>query len=575
MFYGTRTDWEDVDIVWTMEIEYLGDNYRFAGISLDLVDDDGQSYPYIGGLEDIEVSQSLQKVGDISMEADSVSIAITFPDRNIAQDQMNGKFIEGSKVKIGYVLVQNGQILSDYGNRPIIFQGIVTTPVYGHPDQSTGYVEFSIENQVFISSQGLLATVIGENMYIEDVSCSNALYVEPDFTYERGLVEVQDIHRGKAIPWVFGELHGVEHSSGLDASIPITPAYVIAFDSTAPNNPVFFLIAGHVTNAASVNLFSNTGQTDSSQVFTFVNIDNRVYSYVKILDSSSIPLSVAPNDDRQVWVEWDDGGAYPNPVGAGNLKGAGDICLWLLSELTDDIDYEAWNSLRPYLNQYEFAGYVNDDKITVFQWLQKNILAHLPIHVVNGPNGLKPVLDIHQSGLVLSPRLSITEGPDWERYGPVTTQNTPEDVSNVITVRYARNGVVNDFTTFVQVSNVIPAGGTLSSTAYIAHPKSMLSIQRYGKKKKVIELDYCYSNLTAQRIAQDILEQEALPIRTVQYSVSIRYGYLVLGDIVGITDSEIGLNNQKCQIIQKVFSGGRWLIEVKIDENPNRYERNV
>ena len=149
MFYGTRTDWEDVDIVWTMEIEYLGDEYRFAGISLDLVDDDGQSYPYIGGLEDIEVSQSLQKVGDISMEADSVSIAITFPSRNIAQDQMNGKFIEGSKVKIGYVLVQNGQILSDYGNRPIIFQGIVTTPVYGHPDQSTGYVEFSIENQVF------------------------------------------------------------------------------------------------------------------------------------------------------------------------------------------------------------------------------------------------------------------------------------------------------------------------------------------------------------------------------------------------------------------------------------------
>ena len=131
-------------------------------------------------------------------------------------------------------------------------------------------------------------------------------------------------------------------------------------------------------------MFSNTGQVDSSQTFTFVNIDNRVYTYVKLfLDTSPIPQSVAANSDRQVWVEWDDGGAYPNPVGTGNLSGAGDICLWLLSELTDDIDYEAWNSLRPYLNQYEFAGYVNDDKITVYQWLQKNILAHLPIHVVN------------------------------------------------------------------------------------------------------------------------------------------------------------------------------------------------
>jgi|TARA_R100000479_G_scaffold171087_1_gene114302 hypothetical protein len=575
MFYGSRTDWEDVDIIWTLEIEYLGEEYRFATITLDLEDDDGKSYPYVGGLEDVEVSQSLKQVGDISIEADSISIAITFPDRNIAQDQMNGKFIEGSKAKIGYVLVQNGQIITEYGNRPIIFQGIITTPVYGHPEQETGYVEFSIENEVFISSQGLLATVIGENMYIEDVSCSNALYVEPDFTYERGLVEVQDIHRGKAIPWVFGELHGVEHSNGLDASIPITPAYVIAFDSGAAGQPVYYLVAGHVTNASSVNLFSNTGETDSSNIFTFVNIDNRVYTYVKILNSSHIPQSVAANTDRQVWVEWDDGGAYPNPVGTGNLSGAGDICLWLLSELTDDIDYEAWNSLRPYLNQYEFAGYVNDDKITVFQWLQKNILAHLPIHVVNGPYGLKPVLDMAQSGIDLSPRLSIIEGPDFQRFGPVTTENTPEDVSNVITVRYARNGVVDDFTTFVQVSNVIPAGGTLSSTAYIAHPKSMISIQRYGKKKKVIELDYCYSNLTAQRIAQDILEREALPTRTVQYSVSIRYGYLVLGDIVEITDNDIGLNNHRCQIIQKVFSGGRWLIDMKIDENPNRYERNV
>lgn len=575
MYYGTRTDWEDVDIIWTLEIDYLGSEYRFAGITLDLVDDDGKSYPYIGGLEDVEVSQSLKKVGDISIEADSISMAINFPDRNIAIDQMNGKFIEGSKARIGYILVSNGEILTQYGNRPIIFQGVITTPVYGHPDQENGYVEFSIENQVFISSQGLLATVIGENMYIEDVSCTNALYTAPDFPYDRGLVEVQDIHRGKPIPWIFGSLQSVEHSSGNDSSIPITPCYVIAFDPSAPSQPIYYLIAGHSTNAASVNLFSNTGETHTSNVSTFINIDNRVFSYVSVPNSSAIPHTVDANDDREVWVEWDDGGGYPNPVGSGELEGAGDICIWLISELTDNIDYEAWNALRPYLNQYKFGGYVNDDKITIFQWLQKNILAYLPIHVVNGPNGLKPILDMNQSGIDLVPRLKITTGADWQRFGPIITENTPEDVSNVVTVRYARNGVSNDFTTFVQVSNVVPAGGTLASTAYIAHPKSMISIQRYGKKKKVIELDYCYSNLTAQRIAQDILEQEALPTRTVQYSVSIRYGYLILGDIVEITDTEIGFNNLKCQIIQKVFSGGRWLLDLKIDENPNRYRRNV
>lgn len=137
-----------------------------------------------------------------------------------------------------------------------------------------------------------------------------------------------------------------------------------------------------------------------------------------------------------------------------------------LSELTTDVDYEAWNALRPFLNQYEFAGYVNDDKITVFQWLQKNIIAYLPIHVINGPNGLKPVLDMFQGMVSIRERLSVTAGTDFERAGPVVSLNTPEDVSNVITVRYAVNGVVDDYSTFVQISNRIPASGNLSSISY-------------------------------------------------------------------------------------------------------------
>ena len=575
MYYGTRNDWEEVDILWTLEVSYLGEEYRFATITLDLVDGDGKSYPYSGGLEDVVVSTSLQRVGDISAEADSVSIAITFPNKNIAKLQMDGKFIEGSHAKIGYVLIKNGEIETQYDNRPTIFQGIITGPVYGHPNRPQGYVEFSIENKAMISSQGLLATILGENMYIEDVSCSNALYVSPDWPQDRGLTEVQDIHRGKVIPWVFGELQAVQHSSGDTSSIPITPAYAIAYDPAAAHKPVYYLACGHVTNAASVNLFSNTGETDTATIETFVNIDNRTLTYFEIPNGSHIPQSVAANDDREVWVEWDDGGAYPNPVGEGNLQGGGDICLWLLSELTTDVDYDSWNALRPFLNQYLFAGYVNDDKITVFQWLQKNIVAYLPIHIVNGPNGLKPVIDMFQSQVDIQPRLSIEEGAEFQRVGPVASMNTPEDVSNVVTVRYAMNGVVEDYSTFVQVSNKVPAAGTLSSISYIAHPKSMISIQRYGEKKKVVELDFCYDNGTAQRIAQDILEREALPTKMIQYSVSIRYGYLVLGDIVEITDYDIGLDSHKAQIISKLFDDGRWLLELKIDDNPMKWNRNV
>jgi hypothetical protein len=195
--------------------------------------------------------------------------------------------------------------------------------------------------------------------------------------------------------------------------------------------------------------------------------------------------------------------------------------------------------------------------------------------VVNGANGLKPVMDMFQSQVEIAPRLSITEGTEFQRVGPVVSLNTPEDVSNHVTVRYAMNGVIEDYSTFVQVSNKIPAAGTLASISYVAHPKSMISIQRYGEKKKVVELDFCYDNPTAQRIAQDILEREAIPTKSVQYSVSLRYGYLVLGDILEITDEAIGLDEHKAQIISKLFDDGRWLLEVKIDDNPMRYYRNV
>jgi hypothetical protein len=61
----------------------------------------------------------------------------------------------------------------------------------------------------------------------------------------------------------------------------------------------------------------------------------------------------------------------------------------------------------------------------------------------------------------------------------------------------------------------------------------------------------------------------------IQYSVSLRYGYLVLGDIVEITDYDIGLDSHKAQIISKLFEDGRWLLELKIDDNPMKWNRNV
>lgn len=572
----SRDEWIAVDLIWTMEIEYAGSTYRFSTIPIDL-DQDGDYYPFTGGLEDLSIETSMERVGDISAESNSVSIAVIFPNRNISKDVMAGKILENSQVKLGFVLSRNGEITTNYDDIAVIFKGRVSSPVYGHPEEPLGYVEFSVDNPALISEQGLLASIIGENMYVEDISCSNALYVNPEWPQDQGLTEVQDIHRGKTIPWVFGDLAALRRSNNTSISIPISPCYAIAYDPSAGHKPVFYVIAGHETNASTVKAFSNTGEEeDGRPVSMFINIDGRALSYIDLSSGSTIPQSVAPNDDRQVWIEFDDGDPFPNPLGGDDgLRGGGDICLWLLQQITTDIDYDAWNALRPYLNQYQFAGYVNDPKITIIQWLHKNIIAYLPISVVNGGNGLKPVLDMFVTEISTGERLNIITGPEWFRMTPVSTQTNPEEITNNVMVRYGKNGVTDTYSVFVQCGHTIPAGGTLSSQSYLASPKSLLSVQRYGVKSRVVELDYVYSMETAQRIALDIIERDSIPIRTITYSVSPRYGYLMIGDIVTLSDEDIGLVDTRTQILSKIWSNNRWEITLRLDDNPLRYERNV
>ena len=42
-----------------------------------------------------------------------------------------------------------------------------------------------------------------------------------------------------------------------------------------------------------------------------------------------------------------------------------------------------------------------------------------------------------------------------------------------------------------------------------------------------------------------------------------------------ITDEDIGVYSHKGQIISKLFEDGRWLLDVKIDDNPMKWNRNV
>ncbi len=86
-------------------------------------------------------------------------------------------------------------------------------------------------------------------------------------------------------------------------------------------------------------------------------------------------------------------GGLPNQFGDGDLSRGGDICRWALTKSGTQFDDAAWANLSVILNQYSFAGYITDPEITAFEWLQANIIPHLPISVHVGARGLRPILN--------------------------------------------------------------------------------------------------------------------------------------------------------------------------------------
>ena len=142
MRYYSADKYLDTDIVFLIEIEYIGRTYRFSSFPLTLTDGDAQIL-YEGGLEDPAFDQELGRIGALQTSSSNVSLALTFPF-NIAQRQIKGKGIERSRATLYYVLSKSGRIQQTQHQKIPIFSGVVTDPIYGHPDRELGYVEFSI-----------------------------------------------------------------------------------------------------------------------------------------------------------------------------------------------------------------------------------------------------------------------------------------------------------------------------------------------------------------------------------------------------------------------------------------------
>ena len=301
--------------------------------------------------------------------------------------------------------------------------------------------------------------------------------------------------------------------------------------------------------------------------------NGRIYSSVDFVVGGGPTHNIENNnflirgifDGDQYWAQWSeyDGAMLYEESPEGYLTGAGDIILYMLAQTSLDYDENAWQGLRSLLNKFKFAGYINDPEVTIWEWLKTQIIAYLPIEVINGGAGLKPVLNMYFWDENTNPNYHLNDSGETEIITGL--QPLDYDVINKLVLKFAYEPPKERYKSTIIISgNMRPQD---QSATYNLSQLAKTSFENYGLQEKVIQLDHVYDYNTAQMIAKYIIRTSAAGAYGLDISAGSRYGYMGLGDVISLTSDKLGLLNHKCQIIGKSWNNGRWIFSIFLENN--------
>ena len=250
------------------------------------------------------------------------------------------------------------------------------------------------------------------------------------------------------------------------------------------------------------------------------------------------------------------------------MEGGGEICLWILSQSTNQNDFDKWLSVAPLLNRYKFAGFVNDPAFDALEFLEQHIIPFLPVAIAVGPNGLAPVVDLVILGDDVTPVIDIIVDNEFARISPITTANDLSDVVNEFDLNFCRNIKNDNYLSNVTISPVNDPNDVRGPRSFIfTDDYATTSNNLYGRRSLSMTADYVYDYKTAIRIARHVIRSKSLPKRHITFNSAPRFGFLQIGDIIALTDSDLYMTNKKGQIVAKSWSGNFWEFTIEISQN--------
>ena len=518
-----------------LELDYHGMIYRFAEQMINL--SDGSNYKnYNNVLKEFGYRENSELIG-IDVESNSVSCAVIFDSLDLVQEWRKGFSLEGQTAELSYVLLKDGIPQQNYSERIILYKGMIQSPVFGDPLEPLGFAAFSVERAPYDFSRTLIPPSKTINI---------TTFTDMD----------ENTAGGKPFPIVLGQPGQARRVDGTTYLIWATPAYMVK----KVVGDYRFLIAGHPVQATQVKLRDNAFNHITCTVYTDTDNLGQVYSYVDVTGTGLMypgkllpPVATDLAHVSEWWVQWTNGGGMLNPFGEGMLKGGGDICRWALLTAGVEVDYGAWGNAAIVLNGYEFAGYINDAEVTAWDWVSSNILPFLPVEVKAGVKGIKPILALVFASTYLNPSTKITVTSDFIQVSAIETMQDTTELLNSVVIKFGKDGETSKYCLQARVGPNAANDSQDRDDIY-----SSTSFNRYGLLETAIESDYIYDRNTAFYIAHTMVKAKAFPMLSISYEASNNFGYLQVGDLIQITDSNLYLEEAYATVLAKEWRGDVW-----------------
>ncbi len=503
--------------VWLLDITVAGQLFRFSDIRADVATDDGDSLPYVGGLD--PVSWSMASAG---LDA---SLGVTIrSDVDWAGMVGRGVAIERSKGVLRRWFP--GQTLE---RARVILRGLVQRVEYGATHEP---LTFS------------LATLPLEQS--DTIPPSQALV--SDETWPLVQAGFDSKIAGAAYPIIIGQ-----PGSG---AFPATPGLMVDLTSILRTSKL--MIAGHRVQATEVTIYDLT-DTPEQAVRPVQEVKDGLGRLVSFVDfTGAPPPSLRQAPDRKWYVGWD--------VGQGGLKrdtellrGAGDVLLYFLEHFTRiPVDRGRMVSQTARLNAYKIDAYINK-AVNAWQWLQREVIPLLPVIQRETSDGLFfQYINWRATSTDAVRRLDAGSG-QIERSGPVRT--TGGDVYNEVTVSYAPFATSQRYRRRRVVTakdgkmSTDPVSGTDSrvSGSYLAQ----VSQAQFGVRPLEVQSSAVWDDATASRIAQDKIAELAIPKRAIAYTAGPELEGLEVGSVVLLNDPEVAIIDEPAILMDVVVGAGQ------------------